>query len=167
MAFVQIVPGAAVVVPLFLMFHKAGLVNTRLSVILATSGFAIPFATLVLSSYMRSIPLELVEAAQVDGASLMRILRDIVLPLATPAIATVAIFAFLGGWGDLLFSVAFLQKRELQPASVGITTFVSQYGVQWNRLLAASALYALPPVIVVLFAGRALVAGLTSGALKD
>lgn len=168
MAFILMIPGVAVVTPLFLMFHaKLGLLNTYLSVILAVSGFTIPFATLILSAYMRSIPSTLLEVAQIDGASLFRIYWNIVLPIVRPAIVTAAIFAFLGGWGDLIFSIAFLQRRELQPTSVAITTFVTQYGVEWNMLLAASAIYALPPMIVVMVASKKLVAGLLSGALKE
>ena len=167
MALAQMLPAASAVVPLFLTFYRLGLINTRTGVVLAISAFTIPFGVIVLTAFMRSIPLALIEAARIDGASLPRLFWSIVLPLARPAIATAAMFAFLFGWSDFIFSVSFLQRRELQPMSVGLYSFVDQYGVRWNALMAGSALYALPPVLAVLTGGRALVAGLTSGALKE
>ena len=167
MAFAQMLPAASVVVPLFLLFYGLGLVNTYMGVILAVSAFTIPFSVIVLTAFMRSIPLALLEAARIDGASLLRFFWSVVLPLSKPAIATAGMFAFLFGWSDFIFSVSFLQRRELQPMSVGLFAFVDQYGVRWNALMAGSAIYALPPVIAVLIGGKALVAGLTSGALKE
>jgi multiple sugar transport system permease protein len=166
-ALIQVLPAVAVVVPLFLIFYKLRLLNTHLSVIFATSGFGIPFAVLVLVAYMNSIPYALIEAAQVDGASLLRILWSIVLPLARPGIATAGILVFLQGWSNFVFPVAFLQRGDIQPMSVSLFVFISQYGVRWNRLMAASALYALPPVLAVVIAGRRIVEGLLAGATKE
>jgi len=167
MAFVQVTPMVAVVTPLFLMFFKAGFLGTYLSVILAVSAFSIPFAILVLNAHMESIPTALIEAAQIDGASVYRIFRDVALPLAMPALLTAGILVFLQGWGNFVFAVSFLQRKETQPMSVALFYFVGEYGVQWNQLMAASALYALPPVIAVALASRRLVAGLMGGALKE
>ncbi|MEM3629611.1 MAG: carbohydrate ABC transporter permease [Candidatus Bathyarchaeia archaeon] len=166
-ALVQVLPAVAVVIPLFLVFYKLHLLNNHLSVVLAVSGFSIPFATLVLTAYMKSIPRSLIEAAQVDGASLTRILWAVVLPLAKPGIATAALLVFMQGWSNFVFPAAFLQKGDVQPVSVSLFVFISQYGVRWNRLMAASALYSLPPVLAVIIAGKRIVEGLLAGATKE
>lgn len=166
-ALIQVLPPIAVVVPLFLIFHRLRLLNTHLSVIFAVSSFSVPLAVLVLAAYMRSIPHSLVEAAQVDGASFLRILWSVVLPLARPGIATAGILVFLQGWSNFVFPVAFLQRGDVQPMSVSLFVFISQYGVRWNRLMAASTLYALPPVLAVIIAGRRIVEGLLAGATKE
>lgn len=167
MAFAQMAPMVAVVTPLFLVFFKVGLLNSHWSVILAVSAFAMPFATLVLGGYMRTIPRDLIEVAYIDGASPFRVFWHIVLPVVKPAVVTAALLVFLQGWGNFVFPVAFIQTRELQPMSVALFYFVGQFGVRWNVLFAVSAIFALPPVVAVLIAGRGLVAGLTAGALRE
>lgn len=167
MAFALMLPASATVIPLFLIFHRLQLLNTHLGVIIAVSVFTIPFAVVMLTAYMRSIPSTLIEAAQLDGASLFSVFFHIVVPIARPAITTAGLLALLLAWGDFIFSVSFLQQREIQPMSVGLYTFVGQYGIRWNALMAASMIYAFPPIVAVIVAGRALVSGLTSGALKD
>ncbi|MEM2293619.1 MAG: carbohydrate ABC transporter permease [Nitrososphaerota archaeon] len=166
-ALLQVLPTVATVIPLFLIFYKLRLLNNYLSVVLSISAFSIPFATLVLTAYMKSIPTSLIEAAQVDGASFLRILWSVVLPLAKPGIATAGMLVFMQGWSNFVFPAAFLQKGGLQPVSVSLFTFISQYGVRWNRLMAASALYALPPVLAVIIAGKRIVEGLLAGAMKE
>jgi len=162
----QMLPGVIMVIPMFLMFYKLGLINTRLSVVIALTAGQIPFASLILSIYMRTLPDELFESALLDGASVFRCFWHIALPLSKPALATVGIFAFMAGWGDLILSLSFIQKKVLQPASVGLATFTSVYGTDWTSLMAAAVLYAAPPLIVALIAGRQLASGLLAGAFK-
>lgn len=163
----QLLPAVAVVTPLFLVFHKLGLVNTTWSVIIAISAGQIPFASLILATYMMSgVPTELLESAYLDGASGLRIFTSIVLPLSRPALGTVALLAFMAGWGELLLSMSFIQKKALYPASVAMTAFTTVYGTQWNLLMAAATLYALPPIVVAVVAGKQLASGLIAGALK-
>lgn len=166
-AMLQVLPAVATVIPLFLIFYRLHLLNNHLSVILATSGFSVPFAILVLTAYIKAIPLSLIEAAQVDGANFLRIMWSIVLPLAKPGLATAGLLVFIQGWSNFVFPVAFLQRGDVQPVSVSLFIFISQYGVRWNRLMAASALYALPPVLVVVLAGKRIVEGLLAGAMKE
>lgn len=163
----QMLPEIAVLTPLFLIWYKLGLTNTQIGVIIGFAAFQIPFSSLVLAVYMRSIPDELLESAHLDGASLFCLYRTIALPLSKPALATTGLLAFITGWGNLIVPLTFLQSKQLLPASVGMTTFVSSYGVQWNLLMAASALYAIGPMIIAFFAGRQLAAGLMAGALKE
>lgn len=162
----QMLPGVIMVIPMFLMFYKFGLINTRSSVILAITAGQIPFASLILSIYMRTLPDELFESAVLDGASVFQCFWRLALPLSKPALATVGIFAFMAGWGDLMLSLSFIQKKALQPASVGLATFTSVYGTDWTSLMAAAVFYAAPPLIIALIAGRQLASGLLAGAFK-
>ena len=144
-----------------------GLINNYLGAILGISVFTIPFAAIVLNAYIQAIPTGLMEAALIDKAGLLRIFTSIIIPLASPAIATASILTFIMAWGYLIFSLSFFKERTLQPMSIGLYTFISRYGVQWNKLMAGSMIFSIPPLIVALLAGKAIVAGLTAGALKE
>jgi multiple sugar transport system permease protein len=167
LAFTQMLPVTAVVIPLFLIFNNLKLTNTYFGAILGISVFTIPFATIILRTYIQGIPTGLMEGAFIDGASLFRAFRSIIVPLSTPAIATVGILTFILAWGDFVVSLSFLSEQTLQPMSIGLYRFVSQYGVEWSNLMAGSMIFALPPLIVALFAGKAVVVGLTAGAIKE
>lgn len=160
-------PVTAVVIPLFLIFNKIKLVNTYISAILGISVFTIPFATIVLRTYLQEIPTGLIEAAFIDGASVFKVFKSIIVPLSIPAIATTGMLTFITAWGDFAVSLSFLNDQAMQPMGIGIYRFVSQYGVEWNKLMAGSMIYALPPLIIALVAGKAIVSGLTAGAFKE
>ncbi|MGQ9623685.1 MAG: carbohydrate ABC transporter permease [Candidatus Caldatribacteriaceae bacterium] len=167
MAFVQVLPATAVIIPLFLIFTRVGLINNYLGAILGIAVFTIPFAAIVLNAYIQAIPTGLMEAALIDGAGFLRIFVSIIIPLASPAIATASILTFIMAWGDFIFSLSFLKDRTLQPMSIGLYNFIGQYGVQWNKLMAGSMIFSVLPLIVALLAGKAIVAGLTAGAFKE
>ena len=167
LAFTQVLPATAVIIPLFLIFNRIGLINNYLGVILGISVFTIPFATIVLNAYIQAIPTGLMEAALIDGAGFLRIFLSIILPLSSPAIATASILTLILAWGDFIFALSFLKERTLQPMSIGLYNFIGQYGVQWNKLLAGSMIFAVFPLVVALLAGKAIVAGLTAGAFKE
>ncbi|NMB45397.1 MAG: carbohydrate ABC transporter permease [Firmicutes bacterium] len=167
MALVQMLPVTTVVIPLFLIFFKLKLINTHVGVILGISAFTIPFSVILLTAYMRSMPWGLIEAARIDGASLFTIFVRIVMPICKPALSTAGMLALLNAWGDFIFAISFLQERSLQPMSVGLYSFIGQYGTQWNLLMAGSMIYSLPVIIVVTLAGKGLVSGLTAGAFKE
>lgn len=166
-AFVQVLPSTAIIIPLYLVFTKLGLINNLLSAILGISVFLIPFAVIILRAYLVGIPTGLIEAALIDGAGYFRILRSVVLPLSSPGIACVSILTFLLAWGNFIVPLAFLRERSLQPMSIGLFLFIGQYGVEWNKLMAGSMIYTIPPLIIALMAGRLIVAGLTAGAFKE
>jgi multiple sugar transport system permease protein len=167
LAFTQMLPATAVVIPLFLMFIKLKLINNYFSVILGIAVFTIPFATIVLRAYIQSIPTGLIEAALIDGASLFRVFRSIIVPLSSPAIATTGILTFIMAWGDFIVSLSFLNDQAMQPMSIGLYHFVSRYGVEWSKLMAGSMIFAIPLLIVALLAGKSIVTGLTAGAFKE
>jgi len=165
-AFVQMLPATAFIIPLFLIFNNLRLINTYLSAMLGISVFTVPFATIVLIAYMRAIPTNLLEVALIDGAGLFRMFRSIVLPLSKPSIATVGILTFIMAWGDFIVSLSFLKEGSLQTMSIGLYRFIGRYGVQWNMLMAGSIIFSIPPLILALIAGKSIVSGLTAGALK-
>lgn len=167
LVFTQMLPATAVIIPLFLIFNNFKLINSYFSAILGIAVFTIPFATIVLRAYILGIPTGLIEAAFIDGASLSRVFWSIIVPLSRPAIATAGILTFLMAWGDFIVSLSFLKDRTMQPMSVGIYHFVDQYGVQWNNLMAGSMIFAVPPLIMALLAGKYIIAGLTAGAFKE
>jgi multiple sugar transport system permease protein len=167
LTFAQMLPQVALIIPLSLIFSKVHLMSSYVAAILGLGVFAVPFATIVLEAYMQSIPTALVEAAQVDGASMSRILRSIIVPVSKPAIATAGILTFIMAWGDFLVSLSFLKDQAVQPMSIGLYRFVAQYGTEWNKLMAGSIIFSVPPLIVALVAGGTIVAGLTAGAVKE
>jgi len=166
-AFVQMLPYTAVIIPLFLMFTKMKLIDSHLGVILALSVFLAPFAVIILRSYMVSVPSGLIEAALIDGAPYFKIFTSIVLPLSAPGIASVSILVFLLAWGNFIVPLAFVKDEAMRPISIGLYVFIGQYGVQWNKLMAGSMIYTVPPLVVALLAGKSIVAGLTAGAFKE
>lgn len=167
LAFTQMLPATAVIIPLFLIFNNLKLINNYLSVILGIAVFSIPFATIILRAYIQCIPTGLIEAAFIDGASLFRVFWSIIIPLSSPAIATVGILTFIGAWGDFIVSLTFLKDQTMQPMGIGLYYFIGRYGVVWNKLMAGSMIYAVPPLIVALLAGKSIVTGLTAGAFKE
>ncbi|MBA7591056.1 Diacetylchitobiose uptake system permease protein DasC [subsurface metagenome] len=164
---VQMLPLSATIIPLYLLFREFRLINTLLGVIIAISSFGVSFIVIMLTSYMRSFPTALIESAEIDGASLSRIYWRIVLPLSVPAITTATIFAFLQGWNNFLFPLILLQDNKLDPLSVRLFNFIGQFGVQWNYLMAGSAIYSIPSIIIVLIGSKFLISGLTTGAFKE
>jgi len=166
-AFVQMIPYTAVIIPLFLMFTKMKLINSHFGAVLALSVFLVPFAIIILRSYMASVPSGLIDAALIDGAGYFKIFTNIFLPLSAPGIASVSILVFLLAWGNFIVPLAFIKEESMRPISIGLYVFIGQYGVEWNKLMAGSMIYTIPPLIVALLAGRAIVAGLTAGAFKE
>lgn len=167
LAFVQMLPYTAVIIPLFLIFTRMKLINSHFGVILALSVFLVPFAIIILRSYMVSVPSGLIEAALIDGAGYLKIFTSIVLPLSAPGIASVSILVFLMAWGNFIVPLAFIKEESLRPISIGLYVFIGQYGVEWNKLMAGSMIYTIPPLVVALLAGKSIVAGLTAGAFKE
>jgi ABC-type glycerol-3-phosphate transport system permease component len=153
-------PQIAMVPALYLMLRGAGLLNTYPGLVLPYLTFALPLAV------FRQLPPELEDAAMLDGASRLRTLWAIVLPLSWPGLATTAILVFLASWNEFLFALSFTLGPERYTVPVAITLFRGQYQVPWGQILAAAATATAVVAVVVLVAQRRIVAGLTSGAVK-
>jgi ABC-type glycerol-3-phosphate transport system permease component len=163
---VSMFPQISIVSPLYLMLRELRLLNTYPGLVLPYLTFAMPLAVWLLVAFFRQLPFELEQAALMDGASRMRILWEIVLPLSWPGIATVAILTFLYSWNEFLFALSFTLGPERYTVPVAITLFRGQYQVPWGQILAAAIVATIPVAAIVLAAQRRIVAGLTAGAVK-
>ncbi|MFD8910100.1 carbohydrate ABC transporter permease [Streptomyces sp. NPDC059575] len=154
------IPAQAVVVPLYLMIAKLNLYDSLLAVVLPTAAFAMPVSVLVLTGTLRDISEELYEAMALDGASPARMLFQLVIPLAKGGIGTVVVYAALQAWNGFLFPLIFTQSDGPRVLTLGLFTYVSQFGVNIPALLASVVLSGIPVFAVYLVARRALVGGL-------
>lgn len=159
-------PAYATLIPLYQMLSHAGLVNTYTGIIIVyVSGF-LPLATWILYNYMSSLPLALEEAAQVDGASRMRVLWDVVLPLALPGIVSTAIITFLSAWAQFLFPLVLSSDISTQPLTVVISALQGRHTVPYSLLSAAGVLAVLVPAAIAVILNRYIVSGLLNGSVK-
>jgi ABC-type glycerol-3-phosphate transport system permease component len=159
-------PQISIVSPLYLGLRAMGLIHTYPGLVLPYVTFAMPLAVWLLTSFLRELPREVEEAALVDGAGRLRVLRSIVLPLAAPALATTGILTFIYCWNEFLFALAFTLGPDRQTVPVAIALFRGQYQVPWGEILAAAVVSTTPVVLLVLAFQRRIVRGLVSGAVK-
>lgn len=162
----QMLPEALIIVPLYSLFAGLGLLNNLGGLILADVAFVMPVSVFIIKGAIDSIPFELEESARMDGASRVRILTTIVLPLILPSIAAAAIIAFFDGWNEFLFANTFISDSAMWPAPVGLSSFLGQFYTPMNQVMASAILFALPAVLFFLWAQRGIVSGLTAGAVK-
>ncbi len=164
---VNMFTGAVLLIPLYRVLRQLGLLNTYWAIIVPGVAFLIPMGIWLLRSYLEKIPIELEEAAFVDGASRIYTLRRVVLPLAMPGLIVVATSIFIGAYAQqFLFAITFNQERAYQPLPAGLFEFIGYQSVAWNEMMAAALVGVLPVMVVFLFLQKFLVAGLTAGAVK-
>lgn len=161
-----LLPQTLIFIPLYQTLSTLGLVNSYGALMLTYPTFLMPFATWVLIGYFRSIPVELEEAAMIDGASRLYAFWKITLPLAAPAMLAVALFAFTTAWNEFLFAFVFITSESLRTLPVGLQSMVVGDILPWGELMAASLITAVPVALLYIFAQRFLVEGLTIGAVK-
>ena len=162
----QIVPSIVLATSLFIVFHWIHLLNTYPGLILADGTYAIPFAILVLRAFFFSLPNELMDAARVDGASEWRTFRLVVVPLARSAVITVAVFAFLAGWGDFIFALTTLNGTSIEPITLGIYNYLGNYSTDWGAVMASAVIALVPAAVMLMVAQRYIASGLTAGSVK-
>lgn len=161
----QAVPGIVFLVPLFSLVSSVGLYDTTLVLVVTYTAFLTPFATLVLASFVRSVPVEIEEAAMVDGCGRVRLLLQIVLPVSRAGVASAMVFTALFAWNEFLIPIV-LSGRNTRTLTVQVSTFIGQQSIAWGPLCAAVVIVLVPAVLVVMFLQRQLVTGLTAGAVK-
>ena len=163
----QMFPFIVLLIPLYLIFLKSHLLNTHLGLILAFASTAIPVGVWFMKGFMDSVPLELDDAARIDGCTEIRLLRDVLLPLMLPGIIAVGVFAFLDAWNNLFFPLALVTNPNRRTLPPGLLFAVdSRYREDWGGLMAASILASLPPVLGFVAIQRWLISGLGAGALR-
>ncbi len=163
----QMFPSVMMVVPFYSILTKYHLNNTLTGLIIVYAATNVAFCTWMMVSYFKSIPLELDEAARVDGASAFYTFLRIILPLTLPGIASVSIFTFINGWNEYMYSAVLISKDQFKTLTVGIVGLNTQYQVHWNDLMAASCFSCLPLIIIFVCFQRYFIAGMTSGAVKS
>jgi len=154
------IPPSLLIIPLYRVMHGYGLLDNLWAVVAAQVAFATPFAALILQQYARLIPLELDEAAHLDGASAVQVYLRIYLPLMTPAIAVVALYAMLLAWNDYVYQFVLLAPRNM-TASVMQAHLFTDADAAWNAMMAAAIVYALPPVVLFFALRRHMMTGMT------
>ena len=164
--FMYLLPGSLLFIPLFLVISNLGLLNTLWALIISYQTFNVPFCTWLLLGYFRTMPVELEEAALIDGSTRLGVLFRIVLPLAAPGIVTAFIFGFTNAWNEFLFAAVMAQRTELRTIPVGLYSFQVGDVLLWGQLMAAALIATVPVVILFMFVQRYVVQGLTVGSVK-
>ncbi|ALN74846.1 carbohydrate ABC transporter permease [Aureimonas sp. AU20] len=162
---VNMFPVVLLILPLFVMMRRLGILDTHLGLIIANATTAIPFAVWMLTSYVGAIPKSLDEAAMIDGCSRLTAMRRVVLPLALPGIISTGIYIFITAWNEYLYALT-LGGRNVRTVTVAIQTLIGEYQIEWGLLAAGGVVGALPVTILFLLVQRRLVGGLTQGAVK-
>ncbi len=163
----MIIPIQMTFVPVLRILNTLGLTQSFAGIWLAHTAFGLPFAVFLLRNFFILLPVELIEAAVLDGASNIKIFYRVVLPLSVPAIASLTIFQFLGVWNDLIMALVFIQDPKAQPLTVGISKLLSTYGTEWNLLSAGAFILMIVPLIVFFSLQRYFVQGLLAGSVKS
>ncbi|POR49255.1 carbohydrate ABC transporter permease [Bosea psychrotolerans] len=162
----QMLPEAMLVVPLYAIFAKLLLLDTLGGLILANAAFTVPVITWILKGAIDGVPLEIEEAARIDGCSRIDIVLGIVLPVVAPTLAAASVIAFFHGWNEYVFAQTLVLSQELRTASVGLASFVGELSTPIHTVMAIGVMYTLPAVAFYLMVQRYVVAGMTAGSVK-
>ena len=165
---VSMFPQIAVLSGLFEVIRALGLFNSLWSLVFSYMIFTLPFTVWVLTTFMRNLPVEIEEAAIMDGASALTIVRRVFLPLMWPAMVTTGLLAFIHAWNEFLFALTFLSTdtQRTVPVAIALISGRSEFEIPWGNIMAASVIVTLPLVALVLVFQRKIVSGLTAGAVK-
>jgi arabinogalactan oligomer/maltooligosaccharide transport system permease protein len=162
----QLIPAAMLLVPLYLLAAQLKLTNSYIGMVIGLSVTSVPFSIWILKGYYDTVPIELEEAARIDGCSQLEAFWRVLLPLSTPALAIVFLFNFLAAWNDYFLARILITKEDLLTWPLGLQRFQQQFQTQWNDLAAASILISLPVVMLFLYSSKWLVSGVTAGSVK-
>lgn len=162
----QLLPTAAIIVPLFVTLRWLDLVNTYLGLILVYMIITLPLSVWMLTSYFKAIPLELEEAAIIDGASRMGVLMRITLPLSLPGLVAVTVYAFVTTWNEFIFALCFATDSSVKTLPIGLAEFTTEFNTDWGAVMAASMIMTLPVALLFLSMQRLFIGGLMAGATK-
>lgn len=164
--FMYLVPSSLLFIPLYLIIANLGLLNSLWALILTYQTFNVPFCTWMLLGYFRTIPMELEDAARIDGCSRLGVLGRIILPLSAPGLVTAFIFSFTNSWNEFLYAAVMATRSELKTIPVGLYSFQIADILLWGQLMAAAILATAPVLILYMLVQRFVVQGLTAGSVK-
>jgi multiple sugar transport system permease protein len=162
----RMIPEVSLVIPLYILAARLRLLNTPTVLIATYLCFALPFAIWLMAAFFQTIPMELEDAALIDGCSRLKILFQIILPISTPGLVSTAIFVFMTAWDEFFFALIFTSTEAAKTVPVAIAEFTGRYVVDVTAMMTGGVLAAIPPVLLALLFQRYIVSGLTSGAVK-
>ncbi len=162
----QMFPLSLLIIVIFTIFVKLNLIDNYIALIVSHCTFAIPFSTIMLKSYFDDMPIELEEAAAIDGCTPYGTIFRIVIPLASPAIVAMGIFAYILSWGEYMMSLSLIRSEAMRTVPVQLSFMIGFMEVQWGPLMAAATVITLPVVIVFIFFQKYMISGMTMGAVK-
>jgi|TARA_B100001057_G_scaffold180996_1_gene181720 raffinose/stachyose/melibiose transport system permease protein len=154
------------IIPLFIQLKYLGLIDSLLGLIFIYTAMSLPATVFILTGFLRSLPKELEDSARMDGASELRIMLDIMVPLVSPALVIAGIYSAVPIWNDFFFPLIFIQSPEWKTLAQGLTTFFGEYSINYGVLYAGLSLASLPMILIFIIQSRRFIAGMTAGALK-
>ncbi len=162
----RMIPEVSLVLPLFIIASSLALINKPSVLIITYLSFALPFAIWMMAAFFQTVPIELEEAARLDGCTRVQILFKVVMPIAVPGLISTAMFTFLLAWDEFFYALIFTSTLDAKTAPVAIAEFIGRYTVNITGMMAGGVLVALPPIILAFIFQRYIVSGMTAGAVK-
>jgi multiple sugar transport system permease protein len=162
----RMIPEVSLVIPLYILAAQFGLLNTPTVLIFTYLSFALPFAVWLMAAFFQTVPIELEDAARIDGCSRLRTLFQIIMPISAPGLVSTALFVFLSAWDEFFFALIFTSTIAAKTVPVAIAEFTGRYVVDVTGMMTGGVIAAIPPVILSLVFQRYIVSGLTAGAVK-
>jgi multiple sugar transport system permease protein len=162
----RMIPEVSLILPLFIIASSLGLINKPIVLIVTYMSFALPYAIWMMAAFFQTVPIELEDAARMDGCTRLGILFRVVMPISVPGLVSTAMFTFLLAWDEFFYALIFTSTLAAKTAPVAIAEFVGRYAVNINGMMAGGIIAALPPVLLAFIFQRYIVSGLTAGAVK-
>jgi multiple sugar transport system permease protein len=162
----RMIPEVSLILPLFIIASSLQLINKPIVLVITYMSFALPYAIWMMAAFFQTVPVELEEAARLDGCSRLGILFRVVMPISVPGLVSTAMFVFLLAWDEFFYALIFTSTLASKTAPVAIAEFVGRYSVNITGMMAAGILAALPPMILAFIFQRYIVSGMTAGAVK-
>ena len=162
----RMIPEVSLILPLFIIASSLQLINKPIVLIITYMSFALPYAIWMMAAFFQTVPVELEDAARLDGCSRLGILFRVVMPISVPGLISTAMFVFLLAWDEFFFALIFTSTLAAKTVPVAIAEFIGRYVVNVNGMMAGGILAAVPPVLIALIFQRYIVSGMTAGAVK-
>lgn len=162
----QMMPAVVLIIPVYLVFSKIGLIDSYFSLILPDVAITVPLATLMLKSFFDGVPVELEDAARIDGATKIGILWKIIIPIAKPGLVSVAIYTFLSTWEEFIFALNLTNSASIRTLPIAINMFKGEFVIDWGAIMASGAVISLPVILLFVLCNKVFVKGLSEGGVK-